>query len=583
MRRLALLLALSFLFAPPLWAACTSPNGSAGEMTWDTAMTAFKYCDGTTWKGFGGVSGGSAGYGAVWSSAGALTYDSALYIDTTTHRVGIGTTPNEPLEVASASARMIVSDGAGASRRVLLLVGPTTGTDYARLESYAYPSTGKPLVINNVGGGYVGIGTASPGAALEVSGNILLSANSGSYRTFGQAASSNTTLVLQGGAASGTGGNIELTSAGSNVYDASTHIFRSLDGASEKMRIDSSTGNVGIGTASPAATALLEVSGTAKGFLPPRMTTTQRDAISSPATGLTVYNTTTAALNVYNGTAWGAVGAGVPAGTIAAFASTSCPTDWTEYVAARGRFLRGIDNGAGNDPDGTRSPSGTQGDLVGSHTHSVTTGALYQAAASLGGFANNVGMNFNQGTGTWYGGSYDLTGYFTIGGPSNPETRPKNVAVIFCTYNGGGNVPATATVSGTTNYVPKFTAAAAIGNSQIYDNGTNIGIGTTSPGTKLDVNGTARATVFDIGYEPHGCCTEVSTSAANNAWTGYVTLCSGTKKLLHYQCYSSGGGSVPNGTMIIGDMDSTGRQVRCYNGSGGPGIYIGAYLCANVQ
>jgi hypothetical protein len=46
-------------------------------------------------------------------------------------------------------------------------------------------------------------------------------------------------------------------------------------------------------------------------------------------------------------------------------------------------------------------------------------------------------------------------------------------------------------VSGTTNYVAKFTSGTAIGNSQIFDNGTNVGIGTTTPNTKLDVNGNA--------------------------------------------------------------------------------------------
>ena len=43
----------------------------------------------------------------------------------------------------------------------------------------------------------------------------------------------------------------------------------------------------------------------------------------------------------------------IPSGTIAAFAATSCPTGWSEYTPARGAFLRGIDNGAGRDPDGT--------------------------------------------------------------------------------------------------------------------------------------------------------------------------------------------------------------------------------------
>jgi hypothetical protein len=41
--------------------------------------------------------------------------------------------------------------------------------------------------------------------------------------------------------------------------------------------------------------------------------------------------------------------------------------------------------------------------------------------------------------------------------------------------------------SGTTNYVSKFTAAGAIGNSQIFDDGTNVGIGTASPTAKLQI------------------------------------------------------------------------------------------------
>jgi hypothetical protein len=48
------------------------------------------------------------------------------------------------------------------------------------------------------------------------------------------------------------------------------------------------------------------------------------------------------------------------------------------------------------------------------------------------------------------------------------------------------------TGTGTTNYISKFTSSSAIGNSLIYDNGTNVGIGTISPSTLLHVNGTAR-------------------------------------------------------------------------------------------
>ena len=51
------------------------------------------------------------------------------------------------------------------------------------------------------------------------------------------------------------------------------------------------SGSTGIGTATPNASALLEVKSTTKGILTPRMTQAQRDAIASPATGLLIYQT----------------------------------------------------------------------------------------------------------------------------------------------------------------------------------------------------------------------------------------------------------------------------------------------------
>lgn len=68
---------------------------------------------------------------------------------------------------------------------------------------------------------------------------------------------------------------------------------------------------VSIGTTSaPSAKAVLELVSTTKGFLPPRMTTTQRDNISSPGAGNVVYNTSTNKLNVYNGSSWVEAGSG---------------------------------------------------------------------------------------------------------------------------------------------------------------------------------------------------------------------------------------------------------------------------------
>ena len=65
--------------------------------------------------------------------------------------------------------------------------------------------------------------------------------------------------------------------------------------------------NVGINTdgTTPNASAMLDIKSNNKGLLIPRMIKTQRDAISSPATGLTIYQTDgTPGYYYYNGSAW---------------------------------------------------------------------------------------------------------------------------------------------------------------------------------------------------------------------------------------------------------------------------------------
>jgi uncharacterized protein (TIGR02145 family) len=64
-------------------------------------------------------------------------------------------------------------------------------------------------------------------------------------------------------------------------------------------------GKLVVGATSAASnSAVLEASSTTKGFLPPRMTTTQRDEILSPATGLVIFNTTTNGLEVKSSNGW---------------------------------------------------------------------------------------------------------------------------------------------------------------------------------------------------------------------------------------------------------------------------------------
>jgi uncharacterized protein (TIGR02145 family) len=65
--------------------------------------------------------------------------------------------------------------------------------------------------------------------------------------------------------------------------------------------------NIGIGTNTPDSSALLELNSNSKGFLPPRMTTAQRNTIVNPAVGLQIYNTTTDCVEIFGKGKWHAM------------------------------------------------------------------------------------------------------------------------------------------------------------------------------------------------------------------------------------------------------------------------------------
>ena len=68
-----------------------------------------------------------------------------------------------------------------------------------------------------------------------------------------------------------------------------------------------SISQVGIGTTSPDASSVLDITATDAGLLVPRMTLTNRDNITAPATGLMIYQTdNTPGFYFYDGSAWSA-------------------------------------------------------------------------------------------------------------------------------------------------------------------------------------------------------------------------------------------------------------------------------------
>jgi hypothetical protein len=154
--------------------------------------------------------------------------------------------------------------------------------------------------------GRLGLGTSSPGQKLDVAdGDISIT------KTTGGDAPGVTSQSLRIKTQSGDLARLYSISSGSggpSGFGGDLYIQTKTDnGALADRVVIDRLGNVGIGTTSPNASALLDVTSTTQGLLPPRMTTTQRNAISSPAAGLMIYNTTTNKLNFYNGSAWEAV------------------------------------------------------------------------------------------------------------------------------------------------------------------------------------------------------------------------------------------------------------------------------------
>ncbi|MCG3166365.1 MAG: hypothetical protein POELPBGB_02143 [Bacteroidia bacterium] len=143
-----------------------------------------------------------------------------------------------------------------------------------------------------------------------------------------------------------------------------------------------------------------------------------------------------------------------------------------------------------NGSNGATGATGPQGP-IGANGTNGTNGAT--GATGPQGPAGANGTNGSNGA-TGATGPQGPSGADGINGSNGSNGAPGATGPTGPTGNTGSagatGPTGTANISGTLNYIPKFTPdGATLGNSQLFDNGTNIGIGTNNPAQKLHVTG----------------------------------------------------------------------------------------------
>ena len=234
----------------------------------------------------------------LFEGTGNVVSESAnLFFDVTNTRFGIGGTPTKTLSVIGSA---------------------TSGFDAISFKGQ-YSETGYLATSN--GAIYLASGASVTGSFLELSsavanlrgGTTAVTFTVGSERmriaNTGNVLINTTTDAGYKLDVNGTARVSGNTTVGGNLLVNNTTDFGYRMDVNGNVRLSGNqntlTGSVLIGTTySFAASAVLKIDSTTQGFLCPRMTTTQKNAIASPAAGLMVYDTTLNLMALYNGTTW---------------------------------------------------------------------------------------------------------------------------------------------------------------------------------------------------------------------------------------------------------------------------------------
>jgi len=205
------------------------------------------------------------------------------------------------------------------------------GNDHFSVKVSPDGTTWRSAIVVNADSGNIGVGTDTPQLRLHVEGKGALGDSinetrlvsgtvpSGNHRAFNLIDTGGVMRIWRfdtGNVAAAVElavGNSSdtITNAAIRYWDIAAAFtperldIRRRTGGTNLVTVSiQSNGRVGIGFSTPDASAQLDVASTERGFLPPRMSTTQRNAIASPATGLIIYNLTANEPQFWNGSNW---------------------------------------------------------------------------------------------------------------------------------------------------------------------------------------------------------------------------------------------------------------------------------------
>lgn len=319
--------------------------------------------------------------------------------------------------------------------------------------------------------------------------------------------------------------------------------------------------NVGIGTATPDASAILHLSSTEKGMLIPRMDSTQRNAIASPAQGLFIYQVkTNPGFYYYSGSSWNKIGGG--GNEWIANASNDIYTP-KKVGIGNNNPAENLDITGNIKTSGEIKPNGTGG-LASQVLTSTGTGSMVWANATTG--------EETSGSGTWGDCSVNsITAYQPVfNGEGSANQRFGRVVAISGDYaitgawqdglNNAGSayILKRNLVSGLWEQQGKLVNPNAAaddyfgGSVAISGDYAIVGCGADDEGAGLTNNGSA--TIFKRNgttgiWEPQGKL--VNPNAANQDFFGSGVSISGDYAIVGSSYDDEGGGLTDNGSATI--------------------------------